>query len=289
MSVSTYLEKDNSNYLGQPCELYMFSSASFASPYCYTSGDADVSYNSNTYTMLPISRSQPELSRETRAQQIVINVPRTEGLAQRWVNLIPPKPVGLTIYRFHITDTPTPFTTTFWQGIVRQVDFQGNTAQFTAQPIDFALSRVGLRHTFSSVCSNQLYDSGCRLDIDDFTRTTTVTAIDVNKVTITASGFATLPVAQGGGSAPRGYWTTGIIEVVSTGEMRQVIGDYSDTTKLDVLFPFENLVVGASIKVSAGCLHDFLTCKNKFANHVNYKGYPFMPSDNPFKVNIMRH
>ena len=41
--------------------------------------------------------------------------------------------------------------------------------------------------------------------------------------------------------------------------------------------PVQSIAVGDSFTVYAGCAHTFAACKDKFANAVNYRGFPFMP------------
>ncbi len=284
-----YIDLDRTG--GYPIELYKFESSSFATPYTYTSSDVDVSYSGDTYVASEISRTQTELSRETRAQQISVNVPRSNVLALRWYTVLPPKPIFLRIYRYHASDTPTPEVILLWVGKITGIEAQGNTFSFIGQPLDFALSRMGLRYNFGPVCSNQLYDSGCRVDPNNFLKTTTVSAISSDKLTITASGFSTKSATQGGGTAPANYWVPGIIERVSTGEMRSIT-NYTNPGDnfVKILFKFEELNVSDSIRIYPGCNHDVTPtgdCINKFNNLVNAKGYIYI-GDNLFQKNILR-
>ena len=282
----SYIVQEKGQLTGQPVECYLFSSTGFATPYRYTSTDEDVAIGINNYEAIYIKRSQPELSRDSRAQQIVVTVDRENELARRWLVVVPPAPVFLTIFRFHNTDGGTPEVVTFWQGKVRSVEFSGNEAQFVAQPIDFSFSRVGLRNNFGPICSHQHYDSGCKVDVNDFSHTGVVES--VNGVTLSSLAFGFFPDST---PVPQGWWESGFVQNVDTGELRMVVSHYgTNNTEVDVLMPFEQLSIGDSILLAAGCAHDSVTCDVKFDNLVNFLAFEYVPGEhnNPFTRNILR-
>ena len=41
----------------------------------------------------------------------------------------------------------------------------------------------------------------------------------------------------------------------------------------------ESVAVGDAFAVTAGCDKQFTTCKAKFANAVNFRGFPYMPGN----------
>ena len=45
-------------------------------------------------------------------------------------------------------------------------------------------------------------------------------------------------------------------------------------------------VVGQDVDVFAGCDHTVDTCDQKFDNVINYGGWPYVPSKNPFESGI---
>ena len=43
--------------------------------------------------------------------------------------------------------------------------------------------------------------------------------------------------------------------------------------------PVRSITVGDGFIIRAGCDKQFATCKAKFANGVNFRGFPYMPGD----------
>lgn len=269
MSYSTYETTESS---GQPVELYKFESTAFSTNYYYTSGDTEVVYSGNTYTPLYIKRTQPELSKEKNAQQIVVTIDRTNPLAQKWLSFIPNSTVWLTVYRYHRTDPDNEFIV-FWRGKVRGVERLINEVQFVCQLIDSAFDRNGLRRSFGTTCPHLLYGDKCKAIKASFSYSATISG--VNGVTITSTNFSAFP---------DGYWTAGTVERAN-GEVRYVFNHVGNDVEL--LYPFDNLPNGEVVTVVAGCLHDGSTCINKFNNFVNFGGIPFLSTSNPFTIKLI--
>jgi len=280
----SYLEHEVSSLGGFPMEAYKFSSNGFAAPYLYTNIDEDTSIGIDAYKAIYIRRSQPELSRDTRAQQLTITVDRENELARRWLITVPPQPVFLTIFRIHRNDGGTPEVATFWQGKVRSVDFVDNEAQFTAQPIDFSFTRVGLRKNFGPTCSHMLGDSGCKLLLADISELVTVET--VSGVTITSLDFQFFPSSSL--PTPNGWYVTGVLQKLSTGEQRMILTHVTNT--ITVLSPFEDLQIGDQCRAIFGDDHAQTTCEIKFNNLINYSGYNFVPGEdnNPFSRSLLQ-
>lgn len=268
MSYSSY---ENSEDLGNPLELYKFSSTSFNSNYYYNNGEEDFIYLADTYTPENIKRSQPEIAQERSAQTITVQVPMDIGIADKYLGYLPPTTVWLTIYRVHRTDGEVA---TFWTGKVTSVSRQQHELVFSCQPIDTAFEKVGLRRFYGAGCNHMLYDpNSCRVDKDLFKATGTITSF--SGLTINSSIFS---------SQPNGWWTAGFMQR-SNGEMR-FITDHSGST-VTILYPFSNLQISETVDIYAGCDRKYPTCINKFNNKDNYGGFPFVPTDDPFKSGLL--
>ncbi len=272
----TYLTYEKSEASGAPVELYRFSSAGFLTPLLYTSNEDDVEYNFETYTAIPIKRSQPEHSREPAQRELTIELSRDNELAAKYISFVPPKTVWLTIYRYHRIDNQI---VVFWQGRVRGVSWQGNIASLNCQPTDSMFARMGLRASYGSNCSHMLYDAGCKVSSALYENTASI--LNINGDRLTASIFATFPDLT---PVPTGWWITGYIERVLTGDLRYIIGHLSD--EITLLAAFEGLEGGELMKIYAGCDHAYTTCINKFANGINFGGFPFVPLKNPFEFKL---
>lgn len=272
----SYLVQEKSESSGAPIELYRFSSDGFLDPYLYTNHGDDVTYNFETYTAIPMSRSQPEHSQEVAHRELSIEMPRDNPLAARWISFVPPKTVWLTIYRFHEGDSEV---VVFWQGKVRGVAWNGNLATLSCQPTDSVFNRMGLRSTYGASCSHILYDDGCKISNVLYKIATAL--VTVNGITLTAPAFATFPDTT---PVPNGWWVTGYIERPLNGDLRYITAHTGDT--ITILVGFEGLLAGEVINIYAGCNHTFSTCDIKFNNTDNFGGFPFVPAKNPFEHRI---
>ncbi len=142
-----------------------------------------------------------------------------------------------------------------------------------------ALQRKGGR-IFAHVCPAQVGDQRCSVDLDGaaFRGTGAVATIDGERL-LNASGL--------GGFEPgwftRGLvrWTTGANAGRSV-EVKDHRGD--ETASLELWHrPVKPIAVGDTFTVTAGCDKHFETCAAKFANAVNFRGFPHMPG-NDFAV-----
>lgn len=276
-----FVQYETSDYMAFPVELYQFYSEAFDT-YYFTSADEDIDYNGNTYIAIEhMHRSQPELSDEINAQNLVITLPRDNALAKRWIAFVPPRTVWVKILKYHRSEIGTPEVVTFWQGKVRGVAFAGNEADLNCQPIDSALNRNGLRRGFGAPCQHMLYDSRtCKVPVNLFMKPAVITQITSNK--LYSPQFVT--VVDNLTPAPDGWWVGGFVENPTTQELRMITAHTG--TEIQIIAPFETLQIGDTINVAAGCNHSAETCRNKFDNIVNYGGLGLYIGDNPFIIKL---
>jgi hypothetical protein len=52
---------------------------------------------------------------------------------------------------------------------------------------------------------------------------------------------------------------------------------------ITLIQPMAEVEAGDLITLYPGCLRSFQICKNKFHNEVNYLGFEWIPTKNPFK------
>lgn len=128
---------------------------------------------------------------------------------------------------------------------------------------------------YQSLCDATVGDARCGVDLDDpeFTATVSVTAVrDRHRVTVDGlAGFA-----AGWFSFGRALWTRG----ARSGLTDRVVA-HSRVGGADML-AFERAVeawaaVGDELTVSAGCDRRFSTCRQKFDNAANFRGFPHIP------------
>lgn len=271
---------EKSRNSGSPIEMYKFFSDSFTTPYYFTSSTESQTYQSQTYTPVAgLKRSTIEMAKGAEANAITIEMDGGNELAKRYIRYLPPKAVWVHIYRKHVLDTDNEVVLA-WIGRVSGVSHEGSLASFTCEPMITALSKRGLEYNFGSVCNNMLYDTGCGVNINDYTFNAPIISINGND--ITSSTFSVFPTTMT--AVPNGYWVTGFV-TRSNGDIKHITAHSGSTITL--LTPFENLSTGETITVSAGCQHDLQTCISKFGNAINFLAFPYTSDNkNPFASRI---
>lgn len=258
----TYKTVEQSQAGGEPKELFRFQQG--ATVWTYTSGDASVAYNSETYTPTAIHRAGMVVSDEGSSAQIDVEVRRDLAVVAQFISGAVPAPVWLTIYRKHASDSEV---VTLWVGQVREAAYEEGSCILSCVPLKEALYRIIPRWSTQLTCNNALYDSNCTVVANSFKSTGTVSTITGNVIT------ASLSPSQ---SAP--YFKTGVLEF---GNYKVMVIDHSGSNITLMTVP-PGLIVGSSISVYAGCDRQAATCKNKFSNAVNFRGFPAIPIKNPF-------
>jgi len=129
--------------------------------------------------------------------------------------------------------------------------------------------------TFQHACDAELGDARCGVDLDDpaFKGTGSVTAL-VGDRGFTASGLAGF--AAGWFTLGRLTWTSG----TNAGRTAEVAGHdvVAGTGRLTLLeAPVRPIAVGDGFTVRAGCDKRLETCRDRFANVVNFRGFPHIP------------
>jgi uncharacterized phage protein (TIGR02218 family) len=258
----TYAARESSDHDAQPVELYRFTEA--ARKWLYTSADAAVVYQTETYEPRPLKRGAFRQTSELNKATLEINAPRdlplvADAFASPLVGVI-----ALTIYRQHRGDGET---VTWWKGRVAGIRASGGETTITCEPLATALKRIGLRRPAQRQCPHALYDAGCTVSQAAFSATGTL--VSLTGATVTAGAFAT---------KPDGWWVGG--KIILNGVPRFVIGHAGDTVAISA--PVPGLPQNATFTVYAGCDRTPATCDSKFGNILNFGGAPWFPIKNPF-------
>ncbi|KQT58161.1 beta tubulin [Methylobacterium sp. Leaf456] len=131
--------------------------------------------------------------------------------------------------------------------------------------------------TFRATCDADLGDARCRIDLTDPRYRTTGTVLAVPEpsrlgVTLAAS------FAPGWFSGGRLTWTGGV-NAGSTADLRAESRDGASML-LDLWEPPPRPVVsGDAFRLTAGCDKRLATCRDRFANAINFQGFPHMPGN----------
>jgi uncharacterized phage protein (TIGR02218 family) len=175
-----------------------------------------------------------------------------------------------------------------WADVAQRVLLrEGHLGEVTHDGTGFTVELRGLTHLlsqergrlFSFACDAAVGDARCGVNLDTttFSVTTTVTAI----------GDAQITVA--GTTAYQVDWFTG--GTVTVGSQSLSIRRYHRLTSAAVIELWQAVpadwTVGATVTLRAGCDKRFTTCKSKFSNALNFRGFPHMPT-NDFVVRFAR-
>ena len=95
-----------------------------------------------------------------------------------------------------------------------------------------------------------------------------------------------MTVTGAGGFAQPDFFLSGFLEFED--DFRSVVEQGGvGNEDLTLLVPFVNNPVGQQIRCLAGCLLRLsVDCEAKFANVINFGGWPYVPTKNPFETGI---
>lgn len=257
---------------GAPVEIYDIVLGS--TTYYFTSSSDPITYMDNVYPPTQVIRDTLTFGADQRTQVVNIAIPTAHAFAQVFATSVPGVKAMLTLRRFHRTDTAGEFVVLF-KGICRAVSFsdQNGLAKIAVMPISGALVRNIPRYTYQSLCNHVLYDRWCTKVAADFKYTNIIENIQ--------SG--SLFDVHGLDVNPDGYCDSGF--AVFGGDYRLILKQVGPTIQLLLPF-FADITGGPNIDVYAGCDHSVITCKAKFDNVINFGGFPYVPTNNPFVTGL---
>lgn len=173
-----------------------------------------------------------------------------------------------------------------WQDVTQRVLIRaGSLGEIRRGRLSFSAEVRSLAHylqqpqgrLFQYACDADLGDSRCGVDLSSptYRGSGTITASSGN-LKLGANGLAAY--AAGWFSRGRLTWTSGANAGLST--------DVKRHTKAGVLASLElwqravhPIFTGDAFTITAGCDKRFQTCKTRFANTANYRGFPHMPGN----------
>jgi len=265
----SYTSIESSKTSGKPVFLYEFVQG--AASWFYTSSPSEVIWNSQTWAPTSLSHSDVTQSNEMSKDNLSMKFPRTDSFASQFLGYAPDQVTSIIIRRGHINDGEF---VVYWRGRVVGSKAANNNIDIECESIFTSLRRPGLRARYQRTCRHALYTAGCNLNKNDFDSASSVMA--VSGATVTA------PAAAG---AANGWWIGGILEY---GVSMRLITNHSGSL-LTLSRPIEKLtddfaISGAGVlmvSIYPGCDRSRETCTNKFANYLNFGGFPWIPTKHP--------
>jgi len=272
---------------GAPIELYKIEGAD---SFYYTSSATEFTFEGNTYIPVSMSRSGPVISPKTTSGGLALKVPFNDPFAARYLGGVPPAPDRITIYQVHLSDSVQEVRP-FWSGLVSAVKFSGETATIS---IGGVLARTSMQipsNTFSWSCNHVLYGKRCKVIEREYEFQFTVNSVSSDGITLTLSDADSENTPQTEITDAPAYFNGGRLDPGVPGSQRMIVRMEMDTPgnyTAVLMVPISGLNAGDVLIISAGCDRSLGTCYSRFNNIVNYGGFPFIPTLNPFATEVKR-
>lgn len=177
-------------------------------------------------------------------------------------------------FRWDLAIMPTygdvsPGLMPMFAGRIVEVDVQDQVVTLNVNsPLELLDQQIP-RNLFQPGCVNTLYDSACTANPVSFSNTVTV-----------ASGSTTTVLVSGAGGRATGYFDLGKIAFltgVNAGASRSV-RRWTNPGTVVITPPLPQAPgAGDAATLFAGCDKTSATCQAKFANLVNFRGFPAIP------------
>lgn len=242
----------------------------------FTDHDRDLSFAGLTYVTIS------GLWASSLSQNTGLSVDNTEAMGVLTHDMIAPEDIDAGLY----DAAEVEVWRVNWQDTdARQMIFKGYFGEITRDGASFRVELRGLTEVlqlgggavYGRSCSANFGDDKCRALSGKVDRTVTMTLAE-------ASDVSTVSLGTDLGHA-EGWFTHGTIEVLSgaaQGVTRRIRNDVSvgGTRQITLWEPLAQILPeGTEIKLIPGCDRSFATCRDKFQNTVNYRGFPHLPTE----------
>lgn len=128
--------------------------------------------------------------------------------------------------------------------------------------------------SYTPYCGVPLYSNPCGIRRALYTSNNTISTISGTGLNLTAG--QNLSVRRLGTQIPpTNYFRYGAIKRVKSGSVRSIT--YQSNRLVQVHYPFFDLEVGDQVEILAGCDHTIETCREKFDNIDNFRGFTNVP------------
>lgn len=271
----TYATDEISIEAGAPVELYTFTRGGVVIGR-YTSGEADVTVDGDTYSTYPggLARGEISISGERGRAALRITVARDHPVA----SLIHLRPrtgvIGCTIQRFHRGDA-TDVITIYVGRVLSARRTRSGTREIVVEPLSISQKRIGLHRVCQPACTWELYGFGCRLNIDDWKHETTIAGVSGNTMTV-ASVHSGWP------------YVGGIVAFTENGITDHAFIEAVDDKTFTLDLPLYGAETGEPVTIYPGCDWTMTTCDEVYDNALNYGGRRNVPNLNPVTSNAFQ-
>jgi uncharacterized phage protein (TIGR02218 family) len=260
---------------GRPYFLYQFARGAVVTR--LAAHPVALSVGGFTWQPSPIAHDILEQGGNVERSELELVLPLSDSFA---ITLLSPQTqvMTVTIFRGHFSDVSAELRQ-YWKGRVVGARSSGTTVTVKTENVFTSLRRPGCRVRVQRTCRHDLYGHGCNLNRLDWDIDASITAISGLNLTVPAAGG----YADGKFRAGMIEWNTvfGYIQAHS-GSTLQLI---TDMPGLD-----DALAGGAqACKIYPGCdrsLDGAFGCTS-FNNHLNFGGFRWIPTQNPFTTSFV--
>ena len=259
----TYIDKEEAT-TRKPVELYkIWTDTTY---WHYTNNDIPITYSGIEYVPSPISRDSTTYDSTMDVTGIkvkfaVITTPVIQFIAQN-----PVTTAWIEISRLFRDQDPLEKGVVFI-GQIKTVSFKGTYGEADCVGFEHFLRSIIPLWRYSTTCNHTIFDVKCKKVKASYKVTATV-LVDETQTIITSATFAT---------KPDGYFKNGLAEF--EGEYRTMISHVGNTITFN--YRMLNLEDNDTIDVYPGCDGLVETCRDKYANILNFLGFSFIPEINP--------
>lgn len=158
----------------------------------------------------------------------------------------------------------------------------GTIGQVKRSEFGFTAELRGLAHQLDQE-TGRLFQKGCAADLGDAKCGVALSAFTLSGAISKTDGATRFDAALAG--YDDGWFTAGKLTFTSganSGALRSLKSDADNGTShsFELWTPLASaLAVGDTFTLSAGCDKSFSTCRMKFANSANFRGFPHMPGN----------
>jgi len=236
--------------------------------YRYTSGSVTVDKGGNDFTAVPISRGTFPNTDDLNKTTLEVKAMRDNPFVV--AALASPQPADLTVYGEYSGGT----WATIWKGRMVALSLHGAEATVVTESLLSIINRAALVARYQILCRHVLFSTQCGVTKATYKFTGTVDAINGTTITVTGLNGET-----------DGYYEGGYAKFGSY-DYRMITSHVGNDIVIYNSVP--GLVVTTAVDVYPGCDHSETDCKDKFSNLVNYGGFPYIPTNNPFGTDVTK-
>ena len=245
--------------------------------YTWTNVDYDLSFNGSTFLangpLVSGLKYKGAVGLEVDKQQITIAARPTDVVngAPFLIALRDGAFDGAPVYRDRIFLAAPAGSVVgsarMFQGRISTVDSVGRTQATVTVATDLVILDYDMpRNVFSPTCLHVLYDAGCGVIRGTFSLNGTVGA-GSNSNVIYFSG------ARTGDAQGSLVFTSG-----ANANVRATVKSVQPGTSYSLMYPLPFAPLeGETFNVAFGCDHTQATCRGKFNNLINFRGFPYVP------------